>query len=68
MRDSGGRVSGRGGEGREGRTGRGAGCFDEAISPSMHALHARVICVVGPRDGFSVVGGVEWGDDGGAVG
>lgn len=34
----------------------------------MHALHARGVRVVRPRDGIALVGGLGWGDHGGAVG
>ena len=34
----------------------------------MHALHARAVRVVCPRDGLAVKRGVVWGDDGGAIG
>ena len=50
------------------RTGACAGRLDKGVSPGVHALHARVVRVVCPRDGLAVVGGVVWGDDGGAVG
>ena len=54
--------------GGEGHTGHGAGCFYKAVSPGMHTPHAGVVRVVCPRDGLAVMGGLAWGDDGGAVG
>jgi hypothetical protein len=62
------RARGRRRHGGVGRTGQGAGCFDKGISPSTHALHARAVRIVCPRDGLAVKRGVVWGDDGGAIG